>query len=329
MTDQPIIGLDTPLASNPPYAFPVSFALTAAVPFVSLVNAYSLASGAVAPNSVAHNYHDACVSEWNFNIQQQLGNNYGLTLGYMGSKGTDLNIARNYNQFIRGLRPFPVLSAASPIDPGKPLANITVYESDGNSSYNAFSATLTRQFAKGLQFNGSYTLSKSIDYNSRNHQGVTVQDSYNLRNDRGRSDYDARHRFVLSGVYDLPFRGDRLKEGWELSLIEQVQSGNPINFRLSTPALTGIATVRPDVTGPIQTGYSASTNGNATNVTYIQNPTVFLNQGATHFGNLGRNVVIGPGFSNLDFAMVPMPSTSSTRRTSVSRAQWSGPPRSA
>jgi outer membrane receptor protein involved in Fe transport len=304
MTDQPIIGLTTPLAANPPYAFPVSFSPTASVPYVSFSNAYALAGGSVAPGSVAHNYKDAYVSEWNFNVQQQLGNNYALSVGYMGSKGTDLNIGRNYNQFINGLRPFPVLSASSPIDPGKPLANITVYESDGNSSYNALTATFTRQFAKGLQFNTNYTFAKSIDYNSRNHQGVVVQDSYNLRNDRGLSDYDVRHRWVLSGVYDLPFHGNRFKEGWEFSLIEQVQTGNPINFHLSTTALTGLAGVRPDVTGPVVTGYSPATNRNATNVTYIQNPGVFVNQGATHFGNLGRNVVIGPGFSNLDFSMV-------------------------
>ena len=304
MTDQPIIGLATPLAANPPYAFPVSFSPTAAVPTVSFSNAYSLSSGAVSPYSVAQNYRDAYVSEWNLNLQQQVGNNWGFQVGYMGSKGTDLNIARNYNQFINGVRPFPVLSANSPIDPGKPLSNITVYESDGNSTYNALTASATRQLSKGLQFMGSYTFSKSLDYNSRNHQGVTVQDSYNIRNDRGLSDFDVRDRFVLSGVYQLPFKGNRFKEGWQFSLIEQMQTGNPINFHISTTAFTGSASLRPDVTGPVQTGYSPATNRNATNVLYIQNGTIFVNQGATHFGNLGRNVVIGPGFSNLDLAMV-------------------------
>jgi hypothetical protein len=215
-----------------------------------------------------------------------------------------MNIGRNYNEFIGGVRPYPALSANSPIDPGKPLGNITVYEGSGNSNYNALWLTAMRRFSKGLQFSGSYTFSKSIDYNSRNVQGVVVQDSYNLRGDRGLSDFDARHRFVLNGVYDLPFHGNRFKEGWEFSLIEQIQSGNPINFHISNTSFTGAATLRPDVTGPVKTGYSPATNGNATFVTYLQNPSVFVNQGGTHFGNLGRNVVIGPGFTNLDFAMV-------------------------
>src|SRR5258708_31445677 len=121
-------------------------------------------------------------------------------VGYYASKGTDLNIARNYNQFVNGVRPYPTLSASSPILPGKPLTNITVYESVGNSSYNALWATLTKHFSTGLQFNASYAYSKSIDNVSRNLQGVTVQDSNNLRGDRGLSDFHARQRFSLSGV---------------------------------------------------------------------------------------------------------------------------------
>ena len=70
-----------------------------------------------------------------------------------------------------------------------------------------------------------------------------VQDSYNLRGDRGLSDYDARHRFVISGLYELPWKGNRLVEGWQLGTIFQVQSGNPINILAGNPlaiAGTGI-----------------------------------------------------------------------------------------
>ena len=70
-------------------------------------------------------------------------------------------------------------------------------DSGANSSYNALWLTVDKRLAKGLQFNASYTYSKSIDYNSQNGQGVTVQDSYNIQGDRGLSDYDARNRFVI------------------------------------------------------------------------------------------------------------------------------------
>ncbi len=297
--DQPVEGLVGGLTANPPFAFPVNS--TAAG--LNFIDAYTLSSGSVAPTSVAQNYKNAYVQSWNFNIQQELGNNYGFMAGYFANKGTDLNIARNYNQPINGLRPYPALSASSPIDPGRPLGNIIVYESDGNSSYNALWLTAQKRFSSGLQFNTNYTWSKSIDENSRNVQGLVVQNSYNIEGDRGLSDFDARNRFVLSAVYDLPFKRNRLVAGWEFSLIEQIQSGNPINFHTTNTSFTGAGTLRPSVIGPVITGYTPATNLNAAYVTYIQNPSDFFNQGAA-FGNLGRNVIIGPGFSNLDFAMV-------------------------
>ncbi len=308
MTDQPTLGLVTGLASNPPYAFPISFAPSTATPYVTLANAYSAASGSVSPVSVAHSYRDAYVSEWNFNVEQALGNTYGLMVGYFGSKGSDLNIQRNYNQPVGGVRPFAALAANSPIDPGMPLSNIPVYESVGNSSYNGLWIKLDKHLSKGLQFSTSYTFSKSIDDNSRNVQGLVVQDSYNLRGDRGLSDFDARHHFVLSGIYQLPFHGNRLKEGWAFSVIETVQSGNPINFHLSNTSFAGAGVLRPDVTGPVVTGFTPGSNGSATSVDYIQNPSVFINQGTTPgtvlgFGNLGRNVIIGPGLLSTDFSV--------------------------
>ena len=57
-----------------------------------------------------------------------------------------------------------------------------------------------------------------------------MQNSYNLRGDRGLSDFDARHRFVVSAIYELPFRGNRFVEGWQFAMIVQAQSGNPVNI---------------------------------------------------------------------------------------------------
>lgn len=302
MTDQPTLGLVTGLAGNPPFAFPVSYTPPAGS-FVTLENAFGLAAGSVSPFSVAHNYHDAYVSQWNFQIEQQLGKDYALKASYVGSKGTDLNIERNYNQFVNGVRPYPFLSASSPIDPGLPLTNILVYESDGNSSYQAGWVELTKHFNKGLQFDTYYTRSKSIDDNSKNVQGYVIQDSNNIHGDRGLSDFDARNRLVISGIYALPFERNIFVRGWQISLIETLQSGNPINFHTTNTSFTGEGTLRPNVTGNVITGYTPAYNGSATSIGYVQNPAVFVNQGAA-FGDLGRNVIIGPGFSNLDLNLV-------------------------
>jgi hypothetical protein len=147
--------------------------------------------------------------------------------------------------------------------------------------------------ARGLQFNGSYTWSKSIDYNSLSTQGVVVQNSYDVRGDRGLSDYHAPHRFVISSLYDLPLRGNRFVEGWQFAAIVQAQSGSPINIVTVDSTVNGVAnTLRPDVTGPI-TILRKVEQWFGTDV-FVRVP---------RFGNLGRNVVAGPRFDNVDVSL--------------------------
>ena len=214
-------------------------------------------------------------------------------LGYFGSKGTHLRISRNINQPLNGVRPFPRLSNSSPLLPGATIGNITQVEGSGNSSYNALWATVTRRFSNGLQFNVAYTWSKSIDYNSSSGQPglITVQNSYDVRNDRGLSDFDARHRLVVNGIYELPFKGNRLKAGWQLGAIVQLQSGNPVNIITTNAGLNGVAnTIRPDVSGPVAIVGSIDRWFDTNAFTAVP-----------RFGSLGRNVIIGPGFNNVDF----------------------------
>src|SRR3977135_2165459 len=211
----------------------------------------------------------------------------------MGSKGTHLIARRTPTQPVNGVRPYPALSLFSPIMPGKTLGNITQVEGSGNSSYNALWVTATRRLTSGLQFEASYTWSKSLDYNSFSSGGIVTQDSYNLAGSRGLSDFDARHRFVVSAIYELPFRGNRLVEGWQFAASVQSQSGNPVNIVTANSTVNGVAgTLRPDVNGPI------STLGR---VDAWFDTSVFAP--VARLGSLGRNVVIGPTFNNTDFSV--------------------------
>ena len=301
LTDQPVTNVVTPLTSNPPLATPLTFSGP-----VTFTNALIVAGAAgLAPANVDPGFDNAYVQSWNLNIQRELGNDLGITVGYFGTKGTHLRISRNINQPINGgPRPFGSVSSSSPIRPGATLNNIIQIEGTGNSSYNAAWLTATKRFSRGFQFNASYTFSKSIDYNSLNSQGVVIQDSYNVRDSRGLSDFDARHRFVISGLYELPFRGNQLKEGWQLSAIVQSQSGNPVNIVVNNATFTGTNnTVRPDVTGP---------------VAILGTPNRWFDTApfivpVGRFGSLGRNVVIGPGFNNTDFSVI--------KRTKLSETQ--------
>src|SRR5205807_3243000 len=84
MTDQPITGIITALATNPPYAVPVNFSTSGTN--LSFANAFNLAGGAISPASISRDYKDAYVQSYNLNIQQQLAGDLGVMVGYFGSK---------------------------------------------------------------------------------------------------------------------------------------------------------------------------------------------------------------------------------------------------
>lgn len=292
MTEQPLVNVVFSTATNPPWATPLTFTGP-----VRLDNGLALATGTgVAPVTTDHDYQNSYVQSWNLNVQHELQSNLVLMVGYFGSKGTNLRISRNLNQPVNGVRPFARLSSSSPILPGTPLGNITQVEGTGNSSYNALWSSLNHRFSRGVQFNVSYTWSKSIDYNSLSSPPtlVTVQNSYDLRNDRGLSDFDARHRLVVTGIYELPFKSNALVEGWQLGAIVQLQTGNPLNIITTNNTVNGVPnTLRPDVTGPVPIAGSLDR-------WFETSLFVAVNR----FGGLGRNVIIGPGFNNVDLSVL-------------------------
>jgi hypothetical protein len=309
LSDQPVTNLVTPTAGNPPLVTPLTF--TGAI---RLDNALAVAGPAgLGPNSVDENFRNPRIQTWNVNIQREVSNNFGVMVGYFGSKGDHLRISRNLNQFVNGARPYPRLAAGSPILPGSALGNITEVTSIGYSRYNGLWVTLNRRFSRGLQLNGSYTLSKSKDTNSLNSQPVVVQDSTNVAGDYALSDYDARHRYVLSAIWELPFKGNRFVEGWQLSLITQGQTGNPITIVTNINNFTGNANLRPDLVGNLQVigrpdkWFSSDVcdprvAGSCTSSSVFALP-VSAN-GVFHFGNLPRNAVTGPGFYNTDLSLI-------------------------
>lgn len=338
LTDQPITNLVTGLATNPPLANPVLLPAGRTTTFATALT--DARAGGLAPNAVDLGFDNAYVQSYNLNVQRQIRPNLALMVGYFGSKGTHLRLSRNLNQIVGGVRPFAALSANSAILPGTVLGNITEREGTGNSRYNALWVSANKRLSRGFQFNASYTLSKSIDYNSQSSQGVTVQDSNNIRGDRGLSDYDARHRFVINAIYELPFHGNRLIEGFQLAVITQSQSGNPVNILAGNPlaiagtniggatisSFTGIGTIRPDLIGPViitrnPNQYFNNTvcdprapGGCPAGAAFALPVALAGNTSVFHFGSLGRNVIIGPRFNNTDFSVIKNTKINETTR---------------
>ena len=113
------------------------------------------------------------------------------------------------------MRPFPTLSATSPIAPGATLGNITEVQSVGWSNYKGLWITANRPMTSGMQFGDRSTLSKSTDTNSYEGTGAnnngSLQNSFDLNDSVGPSDFDVRHRFSINGTYELPFHGNQIE----------------------------------------------------------------------------------------------------------------------
>ncbi len=310
MADQPETNLVTGLATNAPFTSKVNYSnSTAPIPVANLFKSAALAGLAI--SAVAPNYRNAYTQDFNFNIQQQSFDDITFSIGYYGSVGRHLRQLVNLNEpGFATTRPIQALSAGSPIDPGSSLANANLpqYNFAGQSNYNALWFTAQKNFRNSLEFNFNYNLSKSLDLGSL---GTTyLQDQTRPRLNYGPSDFDTRHRVATNVVYNLPFKGNRLVEGFRLTGIAQWQTGNPLNVTDTVTTFSGLSGVtHPNLLAPVayvKAKTSATTVQWFTNSVCTQAATT---AGCTFqvptngFGTLGRNALIGPGFADVDVSL--------------------------
>jgi Carboxypeptidase regulatory-like domain len=244
------------------------------------------------------------VQEWNFQYERQFTNNIVMSLAYVGTKGTHLTTYYNYNRQYYNSPPNTVNFTQ--------LGTINTQATVGNSTYNALQAQLNRRFSNGLQFGASYTWSHAIDdspgaFDNYSANGGTPVDYRNLAAERANSNLDVRNRFVLNGIYQLPFgRGmkwgsnwngftNAVAGGWQTNLIFIASNGTP--FDVIEPANP---TVRPNLVGDPYPGNLAPYvyfNPAAFGAVATNNAGVALGP-----GNFGRNTLVGPGIENIDFS---------------------------
>jgi len=310
MADQPVSGVATGLASNPPLSNPVTYTTSTATPTIPVSSLYASAAAAgIALSSTNPSFRNAYTETFNVNVQQQLPYGIVTSIGYYGSVGKHLRARTNQNQPVNGVRPYTRLSANSPILPGASInVNIPEANSVGSSNYNAMWLTATKSFANGLSFNMNYNWSKSLDTNSLGSQGgYTFQDSNNPGNNYGPSDFDTRNHYAANAIYSLPFKRNRLVSGYRLSTIIQYQVGNPVNLTNTSP-FTGVSgLIRPNLVGPIVT--QKLQVAGATNVSFIQSavctatllpPNCSFQNTTASLGTMSRNKITGPGFADFD-----------------------------
>jgi hypothetical protein len=159
--------------------FPLTAEQISAIPAPNTTTPYSASVYAVDPR-----LRSPYTMQWNFAIEQELGQNQSLTVSYLGSQGRQLYLPKQYLPFYLGNANFSENSY------------LVLTNNGASSSYNALQIQFSRRLSHGLQALGSYTWSHAID-DATNNQSVFEQ----LRSS---SDFDIRHNFQLALTYDIP-----------------------------------------------------------------------------------------------------------------------------
>ncbi len=218
----------------------------------------------------AKDFRNAQTQQWNFNVEHQIGNNYSITLGYLGVKGSHLPRARDINLFPSAPVSYPVLGGGSLVftrhpngRPNPSFARIELADSGADSIYHAGFIQLTKRFSRNFLVQTSYTWSHAIDDNPDATQVVvgtddakSVQDSLLPNLDRGNANSDVRSRFIFSGVWNWNFVPSGANpilryalNGWQLSTIATLQSGRPYTSTIGqVPDLNNDGNTRNDRT---------------------------------------------------------------------------------
>ncbi|HEY4047155.1 MAG TPA: TonB-dependent receptor [Acidobacteriaceae bacterium] len=281
------------------------------------------------------------VMQWNFNIQRELTNNLTATIGYVGSHGVhqpmrvdDANIVMPTLTEAGYVWPSPAGSGTL-VNPN--FGEIRSMQWIGTSVYHALQLNLTQRMAHGFQLRGSYTWGKSFDTGSSTIVGdefltsMSSLSAFDLRLNRGVSDFNIAQTLVIAGTWQVPGPGSLsgllgwAAKGWEMSGLLKANTGVPFTATFGTDGdPLGLNSSDPwdypnRITGPgcgslvnpgnpnhyIKTEcFALPTAPSQTFYSKYCDPSFGYPTCINLRGNAGRNILTGPGLTNLDFSLV-------------------------
>lgn len=321
-----LLGLDLGRFLVPGFDQPLSYEV-----------AYTTGNAGTFPIVYDPDIRNGYLYQWSFDIQQEIAPNLVFTAAYSGSHA--LKLARR-SQFNPGVANEPCEGVPDPEVPRrtictgpsgrhgqalKPGGSAFFRVSDATSDYHGVIVRVEKRFSQGLAFTAGYTFSKSLDIasslNETRSNPTQAVNEFRLDLERGRSDFDTTHRFVVSGLWELPFGSNkrwlregvasRLLGGWQLGGILTLQSGFPMTALI--PGLeqsvgtnkAGADVQRPDLIcdpnlPPSQRRPERWFNTGC----FVEMRSFVDDQGVYHIqGNAGRSIIDGPGFSNFDLSI--------------------------
>ena len=257
------------------------------------------------------------LQEWNLTIARELSRDYALQVSYIGKTGRKIIAFRPFNAapYIPGNdaqgRPRSTESNGEsrvPFAPGVYGPGGYYLDNPFTSGYNSVQVELNKRFSKGLQFNTSYVLSKSLDSSSTITLGGCLSNPFDVRADRGRSDWDRRHAVVFSGVWSPPVyesqsgAAGRVLGGWSLSGLSSLANGTPVTpFSGQNRAFDGTGCAQhPDQVGEANRSHSDRNDF----VANFFNRAAFTLPAVGNYGSAGRGIFNGPALVQTDLAVL-------------------------
>ena len=251
-------------------------------------------------------FRNPYVQHWNLSVQRSLGWNTVWETAYAGSAGKKLY------EFLDANQPTPTADASIATNARRPRpflgGSLTYWSSSNSSTYHSLQTKVEKRFSNDLSFLAAYTWGKAMDEVSQASLGfnnsVGFRDQRNRRLEKGRSDYDIAHRFVLSYTYELPFARNLtgpakvLLDGWQILGIHAFNTGNPYTISARTNFSNAGGDTRPDLIP----GVTLEPTGGRHREQWF-NPAAFKNTTAGNWGNAGRNIDSQPGQVNVDLSL--------------------------
>ncbi len=312
------------LTGQPPWTNFTQLNPTYPTPFTSLVPPVP----AVAPGWDYFTSVTPYMIQYNATVQRELSAGTVLSVGYIGARGVHLMNGTDQNpvQPVIDANGYHFARLVNGNIVANPRLNSNFGFLDNNipaaySRYNSLQTSLNRRFSRNVQVQAAYTYSNCMDNGGSglgalsNNTASIVENPFDRKADYSRCAQDIRHALRVNGVLSLPFHGNRLVEGWQLSGIVTSSTGLPFNISNGFDSMGVGAGVNPGAVP--RPNYIAGCDLETKLVNRWYNPACLTVPAPGTPGNLGRNAGKGPNLQDTDLSV-----SKETRVTEALRVQF-------
>ncbi len=259
----------------------------------------------------------AYIQQWNATLERQLPGGFIVQGSYVGKTGHKLPAFRPFNAAIfrpgtdAAGNPLSTLENAgerAPFHPGIYGTQMIAMSGAFNQSYHAGQLRVDKRLSSKFSILGSYSFGKSIDNSSTISLGGCVANPYDLRADRGRAQFDARHALAVSWYY-TPIEKKRgflgaLFSGWNASGVHRMRTGYPLTFYNGDDVALAVDICNGSEQHPnLIANPSRNHSSRQDMITRFFDTTAFQRPETGHYGSAGRGILTGPASVSSDFAV--------------------------